>query len=316
MPEYHIEGRAGIVEAIRYKRKVTQDEGITHFPTNRVQIAYKGAIKDEFNLGVFGTYQAEQYIPDPRRCLRCQSYTHHTNNCTAAKVICGWCAGNHDRHQCLSKPICDRPPSKCVHCTDATHASSWSGCPFMKSIKANRLNKNTPNKNTKTQNTPPTQPEASNASTSTAQARETTGNPNTSTNPTTSHHNSTPAKPNNTNPNVNHNQNEHTKQTQNGQNEHTEQTPNTQNDQNEHTEQTQNTQNGTQDNTQQTQNTQTNTQEHVKRTQDELTPMQIIKALIELFLPIAEYYLNKNQATEGPWMFLVPGIKGILKLIR
>ena len=153
LPEEHIAGRAGITQAIRYRRKVIQDEGIKHFPTNRVQISYTGALKTEFNLGAFGTYQAEHFIPDPMRCLRCQSFNHHRNNCTVAKMRCGWCAENHDSHQCIDKPIKDRPPSKCVNCEDADHASSWSGCPFMKSIKQSRLNKIRPNKENKVENT-------------------------------------------------------------------------------------------------------------------------------------------------------------------
>lgn len=67
----------------------------------------------EINLGIFGTFQTQKYIPKPISSFRCQHFGHHQARCRAS-TRCAICAQSHATEGCLAKHMAGKKTSmKC-----------------------------------------------------------------------------------------------------------------------------------------------------------------------------------------------------------
>lgn len=74
----------------------------------------------------FEYIQVRRYIPNPKRCKKCQRLGHTTGNCRAKKTICEQCGQGFEgdgipKHDCHTK--------MCVNCAKTGHASNDRECP-------------------------------------------------------------------------------------------------------------------------------------------------------------------------------------------
>ena len=62
------------------------------------------------------------YVPEPRRCYKCQKFGHTAKFCKKQQPVCPVCSEEHQYEECTNK---DRP--KCANCT-GTHSASYRKC--------------------------------------------------------------------------------------------------------------------------------------------------------------------------------------------
>jgi len=55
------------------------------------------------DLKYLGYYNTHPYIPNPIKCMKCQSWSHPTAQCAAPNPTCGLCAGKHYTNSCNSE---------------------------------------------------------------------------------------------------------------------------------------------------------------------------------------------------------------------
>ena len=68
-------------------------------------------------------------LTEPKRCLKCQKYSHYANNCKATADTCAQCGEQHHTAQC---PVTDMATFQCTNCTDAEairHGAADRECP-------------------------------------------------------------------------------------------------------------------------------------------------------------------------------------------
>src|SRR5437899_2274891 len=63
-----------------------------------------------------------QYVPEPRRCFKCQKFGHTAKFCRKEQPVCPVCSEDHQYENCTNK---ERP--KCANCT-GTHSASYKKC--------------------------------------------------------------------------------------------------------------------------------------------------------------------------------------------
>ena len=80
--------------------------------------------------------KVREYIPNPRRCFRCQGYGHGQKTCQR-DPICARCATSDPEHPDFEQ--CNNE-TKCCHCQQAHYASS-KDCPLFKLEKAITIKK-------------------------------------------------------------------------------------------------------------------------------------------------------------------------------
>lgn len=81
------------------------DEDSNKITTNTrpVIISVKGQVENnEISLGIFGNFKLRPFIPEPKRCFRCQKLQHTRENCQRP-YICAICAGRHNTEICIQK---------------------------------------------------------------------------------------------------------------------------------------------------------------------------------------------------------------------
>ena len=101
-------------------------EGTGKCPTQQVVVTVRGPPVPSLDLGPWGVYKTRSYVPDPRRCFRCQKYRHMRAVCHSPPK-CGVCSGPHETEKCITAhKASDRvdPPAKarCPNCKKGHHA--------------------------------------------------------------------------------------------------------------------------------------------------------------------------------------------------
>lgn len=117
----HLTHQKNIEEAVRLM-------GPSKNPTKKVLVTFKGKIPPRVNLGIWGSFPTQTYIPEPLRCKKCQRFGHHTKQCTSDHK-CGVCSGRHESTVCIQKYQNQQPTrAKCPNCQANHHA--WNKrCP-------------------------------------------------------------------------------------------------------------------------------------------------------------------------------------------
>ena len=99
--------------------------------TNTLFLTFNSVVTPKTLKIFYQIIQVELYVPNPLRCLNCQKFGHHENNCPAdLGSVCEKCGtGNHDHlaSQC-------KKPAKCVNCGE-NHMSRSSDCDVWKKEK-------------------------------------------------------------------------------------------------------------------------------------------------------------------------------------
>ncbi|XP_068225379.1 uncharacterized protein [Palaemon carinicauda] len=106
---------------VKAERCIPKDGGVS----NKVKCTFEGPPPEFVDLGIWGRFRVEDYMPPLLRCHRCQRYGHHQNNYKATYPICGICSKRHDTAICLTKYKADEPTTaKCPQCRQSHH--SWN----------------------------------------------------------------------------------------------------------------------------------------------------------------------------------------------
>jgi len=67
-------------------------------------------------------------LMEPRRCLKCQKFSHYANDCKAETDTCARCSNHHQTTQCI---IMDPTLFCCTNCTDTNakgHGAANQNC--------------------------------------------------------------------------------------------------------------------------------------------------------------------------------------------
>ena len=65
----------------------------------------------------------QPYVPDPRRCYKCQIFGHTSKFCRKEKPVCPVCAEEHTYEDCTNKSS-----PKCANCS-GNHSAGYRKCP-------------------------------------------------------------------------------------------------------------------------------------------------------------------------------------------
>ncbi|KAK3892278.1 hypothetical protein Pcinc_003899 [Petrolisthes cinctipes] len=94
--------------------------------TRQVVISVKGQVENnEIFLGIFGDFKLRPFIPEPKRCFRCQKLQHTHENCHLP-FVCAICVGRHKTDICIQKHKNNEETiARCVNCDGPHHAWSY-----------------------------------------------------------------------------------------------------------------------------------------------------------------------------------------------
>ena len=100
-----------------YKAKVRVSEQVRKIISNA---------NNKLNIGLRSCPVFDEFFI--KRCNKCQKLYHYRDTCTAVKVVCGKCAGEHDIKDCTAEV------AKCNNCVlanhvDTNHMTSDYKCP-------------------------------------------------------------------------------------------------------------------------------------------------------------------------------------------
>lgn len=109
-------------------RRITMRRDGREINTRHIILTFdRCTLPESVNAG-FIHCKTRVYIPNPRRCFKCQRYGHGTNGCRG-KQTCAKCAGHdHLTDECKTKQF------KCSNC-DGPHAAYCRSCPKYKQEK-------------------------------------------------------------------------------------------------------------------------------------------------------------------------------------
>ena len=117
--------RAEIIMKRRGGNTIRTAQAILHF---------EGPLQEYVYIG-WKRHRVSIYIPDPTRCYHCQRYEHIASKCSAKKIKCPICAGQHPYQECDIKDT-HRSENKatCPNCR-GPHPASYQGCPAFKQAR-------------------------------------------------------------------------------------------------------------------------------------------------------------------------------------
>ena len=102
--------------------RIQKRDGNRHTPTDLYVLTFgKPTLPSEVKIGYIKC-DVRTYVPNPRRCFKCQQYGHGKNNCTheTVCVTCGQAGHEYGDQVCSEEP-------KCYHC-EQPHESSSKKC--------------------------------------------------------------------------------------------------------------------------------------------------------------------------------------------
>lgn len=122
-----------VIEVRRIKRKQLGTDVITNTPLLILTFDTPNQVK-EIKLG-YQVTEVREYIPNPRRCMKCQKFGHIQKICNRQEV-CSMCLeNNHRKENCAAKaPIC-------ANCDNVPpHQSSSRSCPtFLEEMNIQKI---------------------------------------------------------------------------------------------------------------------------------------------------------------------------------
>ncbi|XP_077516582.1 uncharacterized protein LOC144126926 [Amblyomma americanum] len=109
-----------------YRIKIRRDN--EEIPTKQIALTFAFSIlPDSVEIGYI-KLQLRQYIPNPRRCFKCQRYGHSSQSCRG-QLTCAKCSFHeHDAENCAVEP------HLCVNC-EGSHPAYSRACPVWKQEK-------------------------------------------------------------------------------------------------------------------------------------------------------------------------------------
>ena len=102
--------------------RVTITKGGKKVQTGTFFLTFDAPTLSEHIFLGFEWFDVEQYIPLPRRCFKCQRFSHGARTCRATEDICPLCSGTHKQDDCPNK---ESP--KCPNC-DGAHPATSRDC--------------------------------------------------------------------------------------------------------------------------------------------------------------------------------------------
>ena len=107
--------------------RIQKRNGDHHEPTNLLIITFGKPLLPKYVKIGYLNVDVRTYIPNPRRCFKCQRYGHGNSTCTH-DTVCPTCGQTGHEY---GADDCDKV-KKCYHCESETHDATSRDCPMYK----------------------------------------------------------------------------------------------------------------------------------------------------------------------------------------